>query len=108
MIKITFFDFTCFLPRNIRSIATTYSAHLVGDLAAHDGQQRADTPDLFLGNSEEITVQHREVGAIAGFERTDVIFPDEPFVGRGRQPQGFLPGDVLIAQNLLTGQVLSA
>src|SRR5262249_6937292 len=81
---------------------------VVNYFAADDGQQRADVNDLFFWNRKKIAIQYHDVRVIARFNRTQFVVPDEPFIQTGRQPERFFACEVLVAEDLLSREILAA
>src|SRR5439155_125995 len=60
----------------------SYDTLVVDDLAADNGQERSDAPEVLVGDCEVVSVEHGEIGMVANLNRADVVLPDEPLVGR--------------------------
>jgi len=71
----------------------------VHDQSPDDGGEGAGAFEVLVRYGEAVAVENREVGMVAHFYRTEVVFPDEPFVGRRGQPEHFLPREGLIAED---------
>src|SRR5262245_45012079 len=80
---------------------------IVSDLPANYRQNRSHTLEIFIGNREVISIKHSKVAAVADFNRSDVIFFDEPFIGRGCKPEGLLPCEHLITKDRLSSEILT-
>src|SRR4051794_499222 len=78
---------------------------VVHDRAPDDGGERAGAFEVLVGDREAVAVEDREVGVVAHLDRTEVVFADEPLVGRRGEPEHFLTRERLIAQDWLAGEV---
>src|SRR2546426_8781645 len=73
-------------------------ARVVDDLPVDDCEDRADLPDLLVGNGEVVPVKDHQVCQLAAFDRADLVFhAQEPAVAARECTEGFLARDLLIA-----------
>ena len=65
---------------------SSQDASVVADVAADDGQERADFRDLRIGDKEIVPIEHNEVGVVPDLDGAEVVLSDEPLVCDGREP----------------------
>src|SRR5262245_5800739 len=83
------------------AVAGIEDARVVHDVAAHDGEDRADRLEILVRHVEVVLVQNHEVGELVFLDGPELILlAQEPAVASGVELQHFLARDLLARVDL--------